>query len=317
LDEALREILDPGERWALGGGTILAAEWKHRATKDIDLKLEPGTREERLEPEQNHHYIATLQRLGAKDWQGNGKQLIVSFSDSLLDLFESRSRPKGAQVTRKVNGRRERLLSNAQILAGKLTGRGMLSPTKDVYDMAVARRADRRALEIAVNCLSRSTIEEIATRWEGLARYHQREAPRRLTDVPEGLSEIKADPAAHAVEAALDCRYRQVTLEWNQGELRLRTLTEDGEPRSEMLGSRTRTEIEQAAEEAGLADYIRRNTPFAVATIVDLAERTRNEGRREGTRTIWGTAPPVPPPRPGAGGTSGHERTRTPPRHRR
>ena len=30
LDEALVEILDPGEQWALGGGTLLAAEWEHR-----------------------------------------------------------------------------------------------------------------------------------------------------------------------------------------------------------------------------------------------------------------------------------------------
>ncbi len=37
----------------MGGGTLLAAEWEHRATKDINLKLEPGTKEDRLEPELN------------------------------------------------------------------------------------------------------------------------------------------------------------------------------------------------------------------------------------------------------------------------
>ena len=120
LDEALVEILDPGEQWALGGGTLLAAEWEHRATKDIDLKLEPGTREDRLEPEQNRHYIARLEALGATEWHGTGNQLVVSFGGkSLVDLFESRSRPRGAQLTRTVNGRPERVLSSAQILAGK------------------------------------------------------------------------------------------------------------------------------------------------------------------------------------------------------
>ena len=169
LDEALVEILDPGEQWALGGGTLLAAEWEHRVTKDIDLKLEPGTREDRLEPEQNRHYIARLEALGATEWHGTGNQLVVSFGGkSLVDLFESRSRPRGAQLTRTVNGRPERVLSSAQILAGKLTGRCLLSPTKDVYDIAVARRMDRKALEIAVNCLSRKAIELITERWEGL-----------------------------------------------------------------------------------------------------------------------------------------------------
>ena len=128
LDEALGEVLDPGEQWALGGGTVLAAEWEHRATKDIDLKLEPGTREDRLEPEQNRHYLTTFEALGATEWHGMGNQLVVSFGETLVDLFESRSRPKGAQLTRSVNGRPERVLSSGQILAGKLTGRGLLSP---------------------------------------------------------------------------------------------------------------------------------------------------------------------------------------------
>ena len=309
LDDALVEILDPGEQWAVGGGTVLAAEWKHRATKDIDLKLEPGTREDRLEPEQNRHYIATLEALGAKQWQGRGNQLIVSFNESLVDLFESRSRPKGAQVTRTINGRSECVLSNAQILAGKLIGRGMLSPTKDVYDVAVARRVDRKALEIAVNCLSRRTIEEIASRWEGLTGYHQRKATTNLTDVPEAFREIAANPTVHAVEAALDCRYRQVTLEWNRGQLEVRTLTEDGEQRTETLTSTSKGEIEQAAEQSGLADYIRRNTGFQIATIVELAETAREKSRAGGTHTIWGTAPPAPPERPGAGGAAAELRT--------
>ncbi len=286
LDEALVEILDPGEQWALGGGTVLAAEWKHRATKDIDLKLEPGNREDRLEPEQNRHYIATLEALGAKKWLGRGNQLIVSFDKSLVDLFESRSRPKGAQVTRRVNGRSERVLSNAQILAGKLIGRGMLSPTKDLYDVAVARRVDRRALETAVNCLPRRTIEKIASRWEGLTGYHQRKATTELTAVPERFREIALNPTAHAVEAALDCRYRQVTLEWHHGHLQMRTLTEDGEQGSKTLPSTSRGEIDQGAEQSGLADYIRRNTGFQVATIVELAETAREQSKTERTHTI-------------------------------
>ena len=256
LDEALVEILEPGEQWALGGGTVLAAEWKHRSTKDIDLKLEPGNREERLEPEQNAHYIATLQALGATRHYGAGNQLVVSFGESLVDLFESRSRPQNAQLARTVNGRTERVLSPAQILCGKLTGRGLLSPTKDLYDVAVARRIDRRALEIAVNCLPKKTIHEIAKRWEGLTRYHQKKATTELTEVPQAFGDITGNPAVHAVEGALDCRYRQVTLVWNRGRLEVETLTEDGNQRREPLASGNKAETEQAIERSGLADYM-------------------------------------------------------------
>ena len=291
LDEALGEVLDPGEQWALGGGTVLAAEWEHRATKDIDLKLEPGTREDRLEPEQNRHYLTTFEALGATEWHGTGNQLVVSFGETLVDLFESRSRPKGAQLTRSVNSRPERVLSSGQILAGKLTGRGLLSPTRDVYDVAVARRVDRKALEIAVDCLSRKTIEQITKRWEGLTLYHQGKARTELKSVPEAFRDIAANPAAHAVEGALDCRYRQVALRWNRGRLEVQTLTEDGEQRNETLASGSKAEIEGGVERSGLADYIVRNTGGRVATIVELADRAGEKGRTGGTQTIWGTVP--------------------------
>ena len=311
LDEALVEILDPGEQWALGGGTLLAAEWEHRATKDIDLKLEPGTREDRLEPEQNRHYIARLEALGATEWHGTGNQLVVSFGGkSLVDLFESRSRPRGAQLARTVNGRPERVLSSAQILAGKLTGRGLLSPTKDVYDIAVARRMDRKALEIAVNCLSRKTIELITERWGGLTLYHQGKARTELESVPEAFRDIAANPAAHAVEGALDCRYRQVTLRWNRERLEVQTLTEDGEQRKETLASGSKAEIEGAVERSGLADYIVRNTGFQVSTIVELADRAREKSRTGRTQMIWGTAPPPPPEGPLPAGSAAEEEAR-------
>ena len=298
LDEALIEILEPGERWALGGGSLLAAEWGHRETRDIDLKLEPGTREDRLEPERNEHYIRTLERLGATSWHGRGNQLVVSFGDkSLLDLFEGRSRPRGAQLTRTVNGRAERVLSTAQILTGKLIGRGLLSPTKDIYDIAVARRRERKALEIAVNCLARKTIQEITDRWEGLTEYHQGKAKTQLKGVPEALRGIAADPATHAVEGAMDCRYRRVTLEWNRGQLEARTLTEDGEQRSETLSASSRAEIQGGLEQSGLADYIVRNTGFDVPTIVGLAETAREKSNATERALVWETAPAVPPKR--------------------
>ncbi len=93
LDEALAQVLEPGEKWALGGGTVLVAQWQHRETTDIDLKLEPTEREGRLEVGANEHYIKSLEALGGGATYAGKNQLVTTFGDSVLDLFESRSRP--------------------------------------------------------------------------------------------------------------------------------------------------------------------------------------------------------------------------------
>ena len=41
--EELRSISDRKPLYALGGGSILAARWKHRDSHDIDLVVQPDT----------------------------------------------------------------------------------------------------------------------------------------------------------------------------------------------------------------------------------------------------------------------------------
>lgn len=179
------------------------------------------------------------------------------------------------------------MLSNAQILHGKLEGRGYYSPTKDLYDIAVTRRKDRKALEIAVNCMPRATIDEITARWEGLTRYHQDRATKDLKSVPDAYRDIMNDPAAHAVEAARDCRYQQMTLSWSHGKLQVYTLNDDGEQQTRQLPSGGRGQIQVAIERAGIADYVRRNTPTRIDTIIAVVEAGRRRTGSDETLTVW------------------------------
>ena len=51
LDTHVAAYAADGEGYKLGGGTILAARWKHRRSNDIDLLFHPDTRTSHFEAE--------------------------------------------------------------------------------------------------------------------------------------------------------------------------------------------------------------------------------------------------------------------------
>ena len=120
LRDAMREIIDPGEKWLLGGGTVLEARWKHRYTKDIDLKLRPPTGRDRyLLARQLPHFVTRMQELGAERIIDAERQLIVSFGKAVLDIFQNAPTPGSGEEEYLIDEQPETVLSNAQILYGK------------------------------------------------------------------------------------------------------------------------------------------------------------------------------------------------------
>ena len=84
-------------------------------------------------------------------------------------------------------GRKWRCECNySQILSGKLAGRGLESPTRDLYDVAVAAELDPCALEAAVNTVADATWQETTTGWQETATMHAALASDALRGVPEG-----------------------------------------------------------------------------------------------------------------------------------
>lgn len=48
LDEHVTPHTPGGEGWKLGGGTVLAARWKHRDSFDLDIQIHPETERGRV-----------------------------------------------------------------------------------------------------------------------------------------------------------------------------------------------------------------------------------------------------------------------------
>ena len=287
LRDAMSEILQPDETWRMGGATILAAEWKHRDSIDIDLVLEPvDDNTDRLRHRRGSAFDDAMKRAGAERIVRGPRQVVVLFADTQhrLDIFETRTVPRGSERTLLVNGRSETVLDPAQILYGKLKGRGFESPVKDVYDVAVAIKVDRPALERAVNAIDHDDIELIAARWVTLSDDYQRDASRTIREPPEQYIESAADPARPAAEAILDTCYKTVQLGTLDGTIHCRTVCRDGTERTSRIALRGDGGINDALERSGLADYIRTNAASTPRTVATLLE---DHLRRGGGSTVW------------------------------
>ena len=275
LDEALRGALNPGERLHLGGGTVLAADWNgHRQSHDIDFKLEtrgnPSWSKRAL-----NRLNAAAEDLGADAVLSSRRQFIIRFGTQAIDIFRSSPLPKRDESPRKVDNRTESVLSHAQIIHGKLHGRGTASPTRDLYDIAVAKDVERPTIETVVNTVDHAELGEIAAQWEQLTAYHQRAATTKLLEVPDRFIEIAEDPAAHAVEAVLDTRYRRTELVWRQNGFELRAVCHDGQRSTRRLDAHSRTDIRSELSRSGIRDYIESNTTFDAEDVARALESTR------------------------------------------
>ena len=65
LDSTLVEIVPEGQRWHLGGGTVLAARWAHRKSTDVDIFLPANSGIAALDPRWNPQFTNAMNALGA------------------------------------------------------------------------------------------------------------------------------------------------------------------------------------------------------------------------------------------------------------
>ena len=108
-----------------------------------------------------------------------------------------------------VDGEPAVVLSTAQIMSGKLQGRGMTAPGRDLLDIAACRQADPEALEIAVNGLADETVQGILKVYEELEDAYAKQTAA-LTGVPDALTTGKTSAglrhlAVVDAEAASEC----------------------------------------------------------------------------------------------------------------
>ena len=197
---------EPGRRFALGGGTILAARWRHRKSKDIDVFIDgPGGLRRWRRDERND----LAARLGGSWEQSGGDQLKVAFGTSALEVVVLSPKPANGTIRVKIDGEPTRTLSTTQILRGKLERIDAPAPVRDVYDFAMAARRDSEALANAVGMMKSEVIREASKYLKAQRGRIAGYAARHIA--PIGADRIGNTELADAARAAME-DYRTTSL---------------------------------------------------------------------------------------------------------
>ena len=220
-----------GER--LGGGSMLSAQWAHRLSLDMDVYLRLATKEDarkildRAASACNGYRIEhpTFRRI---EFERN--------RDNHVDVTLTAPIPAKGEQPRIVDGEEALVLSNAQIMCGKLQGRGLTAPTRDLFDIAVCEMADPEALEVAVNALEDARIEAVLTVYRATEAQYRRDGPL-LDGVPESLRPLAEDPAAYANNAILRRKYDEVAIRTEGGRATVIARTREGAVRTRTFDS--------------------------------------------------------------------------------
>ena len=247
LDEWVTPICPEEAPWRIGGGTLLAARWGHRLSTDIDIFLDERSGLGALNPRRDMGFTEAMEDAGAEKLSVEDRSLKYQFRAGRVELAQLDPRPKVGHEIALVEGWRIPALRNTQILAGKLGGRGLRSPARDIFDIAVAGLKDPDALEEAVNLLGRDSIREITTKWEAGTANYRTDATENLQITDSSLKDLLHDAPAMAVEAVNASVYQGT-----------RITVGGAKPRLELKSERARTrmvEIEAASAEQDLEKH--------------------------------------------------------------
>ena len=197
--------------WQIGGGTILAARWRHRKSLDIDLLVHPRTETRFLHPEAAPELHRRLEASGARKITF-GRFSQIRFEESRIEMLAADPQPQVGHRRAIVDGSEATVLASSQILTGKFCNRSLNPPVRDLYDLAVAGNTAPRALAIAVNALAGDDIRWRLVSWEMEREKFAEEGPRELEGVPPPYEAIRANPAEHARQAVMAAVYRRLRL---------------------------------------------------------------------------------------------------------
>lgn len=195
----------------LAGGSMLAAQWGHRESSDMDMILKGVDIEEAARIMKDIGTATngrlrflkqgTVQRLEYDDLP-EGRHLDAMLDDNVRDVEE---------MTVVVEGRKETVATNAEVLARKMHSRGYAAPARDALDAALARREDPVSLEKAVNSLTRNRYMDMLTAYD-YGRYTYEKTIGRTKLLTEQAKRIGKNLPAEARSAATAARYTEMTI---------------------------------------------------------------------------------------------------------
>lgn len=281
LEAALESLGPEAGPWKIGGGTVLAARWNHRESADLDLTVNAGAAMPALSAEPAGSFEAEIGRRGGYAVTFDRDRCTVRFSTGKLDLCALDPAPGAGHAAALVDGEPAVVLSNAQILCGKLR-RATRSPVRDVFDVLVAGRLDPHALAIAANTGTARDLEAIAAAWRAAAPVFTYHAPLELNGVGPRFAGDLAK-LGHAAAAALTgARYERVKV-FADGDVGVvETRTRDG---AERKFSVEPARVDEVFEANGLNHYL----PQTGVRPVEVRDRLR-AACREGGKFLHDTA---------------------------
>ena len=285
LDEHVGKHAADGEGWKLGGGTVLAARWKHRESDDLDVLYDADTDtahfENKLQP--------AMEKAGGKagPW---GELSRIEFEDQHIDLMKGAPSPGAGHAKATVDGHATTVLSSVQILSGKLRNRALDPPVRDVYDIAVCGIEEPESLEMAINGLYPAKLDSVILGWKMNEATHARDAATQIRGEPKRLEPVRAKPAQYAILAAENAIYREVVIAADRGKVTVETRSATARRKRAYESAEA---LKKGFESTGMSEVLRANRRNP-ARIRDRAAEALRAGERA---TIVEIRPEQPPRR--------------------
>ena len=204
LAELLPTVIDSDLGWWLGGGTVLAAQWEHRLSTDLDIFLPAEASLATFDPRWAPDFRDAMLGLGATRMEVQQRSVKTWFPAGRLEITALDPVPALPPRAARIDGSDARLLENASILCGKLYGRGRRMPERDVFDVCVAAIEDPDALRCAVNHVGPDTRREIAHLLAIGADTYRESAPEVILDPAPRFADLLEEAPERAAELIRD-----------------------------------------------------------------------------------------------------------------
>ena len=275
LKTALAPRAGPQPRMRLGGGTILAARWRHRKSRDIDVVTDPDFTLWR----QSEGLNGVMRALGATacGYNARRRQYRATFragnESQSVEIWAHEPRPRGAERETDVDGSVELVLATSQILKGKLE-RGEDALARDLLDVITAEQQEPESLEVAVNAIEPPYVRLVMGVWEAAAEAIRARAEHELGEAGG------ADPrnlGPRASQAIRDRMYAGMRIEAREALIAITTTAADGAERTRTLSpAEARERFESEGLNAALAG-MRQNPKEVRRAATAAAEAGRDE----------------------------------------
>ena len=199
---------------------MLAALWKHRKSMDLDITLPSQSGLSALSPAWNREFTDGMAELGATGVHVQTEALKFEFASGRVELVANDPTPPIDPIPVDIDGYASHVLPTACILAGKLSGRGLSIPSRDIFDVGVASQLSPSALACAVNHLDPHTRSEMLAHVGDVEDLYRAEASSVIVDPAPRWRHLLQDGPDIMASAIVEFVYRDIKIDFDRGRAR-------------------------------------------------------------------------------------------------